>query len=617
MAIEELAQKYFMRDRVRNRMLKHAAELWGFSESEMDDFDPLVNLLIEACAVEFERTADEIGKAQNRMLERLAELLYPGAVAVRPAYGMIQARSSEPATILHPDAQFIYRPSGNDKKRDEQTTELFFSPSLPVKIIDGAVKFIASSRELFEIGDGTQKFPIASSSKKDVAHQHTLWIGAELHDEVESLENISFFFNWANQHESRNWISNLPYTHWLLNGLPLQHLPGLATLSPKPPASAKLAAQFDAMQNIEDEVLEIFNPQYITITAPENIEQFKAKRQPYPEVLEMLFDKKELKELKNPLLWIEVRFPTTMPAEALDSVFCCINAVPVLNRKLNKITYKLGQALNIVPLETDGTFLSVKEITNSYGQPIKLVPFANPENMVAETYTLRYGINRFDQRNSYDTLTSLAELIREESSYFSSLGEDFLIQNIRELKQVLARIEEKIKLQNKNQSPYPYLMIRPQREGANVMIEFWNCKGELANKIPVNAKLAPYRNSNVKTNSIFSLTSTYGGKDKFNDAEKIEHYKTSLLTHGRLVTQEDLKTFVQTELGKSAKDINYQKAFTKSSSQFEGFVQTLIITVTPEPDSLTGEEWQQRLFQLKLKIEKQSANNIPLQIKLA
>src|SRR6202035_2003437 len=96
MPSEDLNQKYFTRERVRNRMLKRASEIWGFSESEMDDFDPLVNLLMEACSVEFEKIAGEIGKTQNRMLERLARLLYPGMIDVKTSYGVGQVRSSEP-----------------------------------------------------------------------------------------------------------------------------------------------------------------------------------------------------------------------------------------------------------------------------------------------------------------------------------------------------------------------------------------------------------------------------------------------------------------------------------------------------------------------------------------
>lgn len=617
MPLEDLSQKYFSRERVRNRMLKRAAEVWGFSESEMDDFDPLVTLLIEACSVEFEKIAGEIGKTQNRMLERLAQLLYPGTISVNPSYGILQLCSSEPVTTLYPDAQFVHKPSGNDRKRDNANIDLYFSPTHPVKIFDGAIRYISSSKELFEIEEGTQKLPVASSSKKIIEYQHSVWLGIDLNEEVESLEGMSFFFNWVNQRESKNWYPYLPYTHWFLGNVSLQHTQGIVLPKETQIAASRLGSEFDAMQNVEHEVLELFGFHYISIKTKETISQLKAGRRMYPQAFESLFEKNELKELREPLLWIEVRFPTVIPEEALDTLFCSMNAVPVLNRKLNKIAYKLGQSLNIVPLETDGTFLSMKEITNSNGQPVKLVPFANPAGLLPETYTLRYGINRFDDRNSYDTLMNLTELIKEESSYFSALGEDFLIQNIRELNQILARIEDKLKLQNKNQSPYPYLIIRPQREGANVMIEFWSCNGEIANKIPVGSKLSSYRHSNVKPNSIFFITSTYGGKDKFSDSEKIDQYKKSLLTHDRVVTLQDLKTFVQAELGKSAKAVEYAKTYARGNRPYEGFIQCMMITITPEPGSLELEEWQQRILELKSKLEKQSVNNIPYDVRLS
>jgi hypothetical protein len=99
------------------------------------------------------------------MLERLAQLLYPGMIAVKPAYGVIQVRSSEPTAILYPDAQFVYRPAGNDRKRDSQNADLYFSPSHASKIVDGSIQYIVSGRELFQIEEGVQKLMVASSSK--------------------------------------------------------------------------------------------------------------------------------------------------------------------------------------------------------------------------------------------------------------------------------------------------------------------------------------------------------------------------------------------------------------------------------------------------------------------
>ena len=619
MAIEELSQKYFTRERVRNRMLKRAAEVWGFPESEMDDFDPLVNLLIEACSVEFEKISGEIGKTQNRMLERLAQLLHPGMIDVNPAYGMMQARSAEPSAILNPDAQFFYKPAGSDRKRENQHADLFFSPSRPTKVFDGNVVYISSARELYSISDGIQKLQIASSAKKIMDFQHTVWLGLDLNEELNSLDEVSFFISWMNQPEAENWYQYLPYTEWLTESGRLEHQSGFPVLEndAAPAPAPGLEEEFDPMRKIETQVNKLYSRHYVTINATVSADLLKIKRRPYPKELEQFFDKPSIQGLKDSLVWIEIRFPAVVPAEALDTIFISMNAVPVINRKLNKFSYKLAQNLNIVPLETDGAFLSMKEITNSLGQPVKLIPFANPSGLKPETYTLRYGVNRFDERNAHETLVNLTELIREESSFFSSLGEDFLIQHIRELNQVLARIEERVKMRSKNQSSYPYLAVKPGREAGNIGVEFWSCNGEAANRIPIGSRLNSYRSSNILTNAIFFISSTYGGKDKFNDAEKIDLYKKSVLTHNRIVTLEDLSVFMQTELGNTAKSIGYKKIYIKSRNPGDGFVRCMQILITPAPGGLELHEWEQRLRDIQLKLEKQSVNNIPYQLNLA
>ena len=581
-------------------MLKRASELWGFPESEMDDFDPLVSLLMEACSVEFEKIAGEIGKTQNRMLERLARLLYPGMIDVNPAYGIIQVRSSEPTAVLNTDEQFIYKPSGNDRKRDNLKTELFFSPVSQTKIFDGNISYIASARELYSITDGLQKEQVSSSSKKSVDLQHKVWIGLDLNEEVSTVNELSFFFNWLNQPESNNWYQYLPYTEWSLDSKTLSRYSGMQSAGESTESVGFLQAEFDPMQKIEAHVNELYCRHFISLSGKESFDDLKIKRRLYPKAFELLFDKKDLQELKEPLLWIEIHFPPAIPSEALDNVFISLNAFPVINRKLNKITYKLIQNLNIVPLEMDGNFLSVKEVMNSNGQAVKLVPFANPAGLMPETYTLRYGINRFDERNSYETLVNLTELIREESSFFSSMGEDFLIHHIRELNQVLARIEDKVKMLNKNQSPFPYLAVKPKQLNGNISVEFWSCNGELANKIPLGSKLIPYKSSNVVSNMVFFITSTFGGRDKFNDAEKIDQYKKSLFTHNRVVTLEDLKLFMRTELGQDARNISYKKIYTKGDRPSDGFIRCMQIEITPEPGSLEPEEWNQRIRDLTL-----------------
>ena len=612
MPADELGPKYFTRERIRNRLLKRAAEVWGYAESEMDEFDPLVTLLIESCSVEFERVSAEIGKTQNRMLERLAQLMYPEITMVRPSYAIMQAISSEPVGFINTEAQFMLKAPSADRKKDN-SSYLFFSPLQDVQLVNGHLRCISTCRELYTIEEGVQKMQQATSSRRNPMHEHTLWFGLELDTEVESLNGISFFFNWLNDPDAETWYQCLPYTNWSIKGQPLHVQQGLEKQQ-RTEAVSQLEQEFDSVQRMEEEVFAVFKRQFITILSSDNV---KLEREAYPPMFEQWFDKNDLKELKKPMVWIQIKFPTTVSTEAIDGVFCSINSFPVINRKLNKITYKLQQNLNIVPLEAEGSFLSVKEIVNTNGNGIKLIPFGNPYDLQPETYTLRYGVNRFNERNSYETLVNLLDLIREESSFFSSLGEDFLAQHVRELNQILARMESKVKIKNKHESPFPFLAIRSSKEGTAIVIEFWSCMGEAANRIPMGARLTPYQNSNVITESLYLMTTTVGGRDNLGDADKLVQYKKALFSRNRVVTPEDLRLVVLAELGQTVKSVDIQRTFMKSHVPGEGFMRCINISITPQQyDEAEATEWEEKMLRLKMILSKQSANNIPYHISL-
>ena len=613
MPLDELDQKQFTRERVKNRMLKRAAELWGFPESQIDEFDPLVRLLIEACAVEFERTAGEIGKTQNRMLERLARLLYPGQIDVHPATAIMQARPAEATETLYPEDQFFYK-NANERAGSGQLPDIFFTPSGPVLLFDAAIAIQATAREAVRLEED-QRPVMAAGSHKSVVYDNVLWLGIESGEEVKTLTGLSFFFQWFHMPETENWYAWLPYTEWLADGMPVSVAAGM----PPGPGTGKhldLEAAFDPLHGIERDINQVFQRNFIHLAGPDFPEMSRLKRRKYPEVFENLFSKKDLQEFKEPLIWLEVKFPPVVPAEAVNTVSCSLNSFPVINRRLNRVHYKLGPRLNILPLETTATFLAIKEITNSNGEPVKLIPFANPADLLPETYTLRYGINRFDERSTYEVLINLTDLIREESSYFSSLGEDFLSQHIRELNQVLARIESRLGNREKQASPYPYLAIRPVQEGGNVHIEFWSCDGAAANRITAGSRLIPYQNSSVVSDSLRLVTGSFGGKDKFTDAEKTDQYKKTLLTHDRIVTMEDLRRFVYAELGSNARNVQFQTTYLKGSGPREGFIRFMEISIDPKPGRLQEQEWKQFVTLLQHKLEQASAGHIPYRIKL-
>ena len=54
------------KEQIKNRMIKKAASLWGVSPNEIEmSFDPIVSMLISACAFEIEKIAAEVDDSQT------------------------------------------------------------------------------------------------------------------------------------------------------------------------------------------------------------------------------------------------------------------------------------------------------------------------------------------------------------------------------------------------------------------------------------------------------------------------------------------------------------------------------------------------------------------------
>jgi hypothetical protein len=95
-------------EQIRHRMIKNAASIWGVDEDDVESsFDPIVIMLIEACAYELNKINREMMSSRTRILNRLAQTLSPQTLTgARPAHTMMQARSSDITTIIDTDAQF-------------------------------------------------------------------------------------------------------------------------------------------------------------------------------------------------------------------------------------------------------------------------------------------------------------------------------------------------------------------------------------------------------------------------------------------------------------------------------------------------------------------------------
>ena len=209
----------FTKASIKSRLTRQVAELWGYSEGDLDAFDPLVNLLLEACAVEFEKVGQELHATQGRLIERLAALLNPDVVdAPHPAHAVAQARAREPQVTLPADAQFVFEfPAVG---RQAASRPLHFSPLQTTHLVAGAVQCLATDEAVWQLGPQGQKRLVAQASTPLPAEHRRLWLGLRLPAGEPAPRELTFYIDWLNEPHRADYLAFLPGEQWRLGEAP-------------------------------------------------------------------------------------------------------------------------------------------------------------------------------------------------------------------------------------------------------------------------------------------------------------------------------------------------------------------------------------------------------------
>lgn len=584
----------FKKEQIIRRLRNKAVQYWGLKESEADSLDPLVDMLLGACAVEFERTAQEINSSQSRLLERLAQLMVPEVYTNgRPAHAIMYAKADSAVVKLKPEDQFFAEKEIQENNK-LVTIPIPFSPVKSFKVFDGAIVYQAAGNKITFYDSPLTKGKILYAEEKEMLPANTVWLGLRLNSKIASLKGMSFFFDWKNEGDKTKYLPLLSMTRWKMGEDGLELEPGLAR------KEGKELTGFDAMAELEGNVLQYYQRNFLTIDPGEH----KVNPEKYPKAFEEIFPAEQLKELKDELVWLKVTFAGLSSQQPLQELFCSINCFPVMNRKLNLSSrpYTLTPNLNIIPVQSEDHYLAIRKVysdTRSY----RSLSFKEVREAEDGTYSVRQGgVARFDQRNSSTLLSYLYNLLRDESAAFSAFGHHALSSEIRSLEQGLTRLQMHF-LQKLNEQATKCHLLLHTKMPEDVWVEFWSTQGSLANQLPVGKKLTPQTNTSVKRESLLLLSSSSGGKEPMNESEKLHAYKHTLLTRNRVVTEEDIKSACFAELGEKLEKVEIKKGFVKDLSSKKGFVSTLDVVLTPALE-FRKINWREACHELQAQLER-------------
>lgn len=551
---------------VKSRLKKSAAKTWGYQDSETEGFDPVVDLLFGACASEFERLSTELYTSQKRILEKVSQILLPEVfLCPVPSYAIMHGKPVNFEKITEQTDQFVYEKEVPGKSSDKpQKKKLYFTPVPGFKLINAEVSLLATSHEIIQVTGGTKREAVFQSETHKFPHENILWLGLNIDKAVSSLKDVSFYFDWLNNPEREDLLKLLRISQWFLNGSPLPIKNGFNEAIDRQfeAENTDINSFLDINIKTEKKITQFFANQFITITGDKQPALAR-----FPEEFQDYYESEQLDNLVEELCWIKIEFPEIFPASNLISTQVSPTAFPILNRRLHDSNRPdaLNKDLNIIPIITDDLFFAIRNIISSNHIKYQEVPFKKVTDFAPGTFTVRTeGVKRFDERNAYEYVQYLFELLREEYVSFESMGSSLIEKELNELQVIINRLRLNV-IKSKEMEVNTHFVIIKSQMVEDVWLQFWSTSGALGNNIPAGTTCT---NTDFDKNNLKLLTSSYGGKNPPNQVERISLFKNELLTRNRVVTREDIKVACMAELGNDLEqvEISHKPILSKNRS---------------------------------------------------
>jgi hypothetical protein len=282
-------------------------------------------------------------------------------------------------------------------------------------------------------------------------------------------------------------------------------------------------------------------------------------------------------------------------------LYLSLNCFPVTNLQLIVAQHKLMENINIIPLASDGFFTDLAEVVDTEGNPLGGIQ--NDDK--GKNLQLHYGgVERFSERDALFAVEGLIQQLRDESSAYSSIGNEFLNTELKALQQSLNKLEQEITDQPARLSDTPYLVITDKEKTglSNIFIKYRATNGTAANNIKAGSQLHLYKGLDIQGNAARLVTGTMGGRDSLGSRDKVLAYKTALLSKEKLVTEEDIASFCRMRMALKKASVQVKKGYQINNQLSGGFSKTVDVLIHLTSDEMkqlaktgSADYWQQDL----------------------
>ena len=609
------------KEKIKDRMLKTAARLWGSPDIEVEsNFDPIVKLLLDACSYEIEKISGDMEASHARMIEKMVEVILPDAlIGIRPASGILHAQPNDKEYMLPSKKHFVTaKRITNPQTQVTETVTMSFSAIGQFALKNCAVRFMAANQKLFQLRDAWYK-DVILPAKQASSEAHTIWLALEVKEGLNSLKGLNLYFDIRSEHQKELFFTLLKQVRCSIQGHEVRLKEGMSDEAQFTELNIDEVSDnhFRYNQKVCNHIYKLYQKHFLHLDSfPEG---GIAALTTLPDELVQQFGETELKQ-KAPgnFVWVKMEFAPGLQSDFLESIFCNVNCFPVINRRQHDLSYKTQKFINIIPIDNKDYFFDIKSIVggNAYEYHKRNLTTSDDLND-GEAILRSAGVGRFDSREAKETINYLLQVIRDETSTFSEIGGEAVAGRMKELHQVIARIEDQMKrFQHRGSSCY--IMLKPKTDFETVFVEYWSSQGKIANDIRMGTRFQQENGSELQNNSMVLLSSTYGGKDKLNLEEKLNLFRKYLLSKDRIVSAEDIKIVCTQLFGNALKRVDVKKGVMTGLGKVEGFARCIDVFIYLQTShGLPKDEIDYLINDLDVQLNSQSTAMFPYRIFLA
>lgn len=580
---------------IKERLRRFAMDLWNITD--LRQVDPVIDLILDVIAYNSSRLHQNISDSDSSVLHRLACLLVPQQWSLpMPSHALLSVEpKNDESRLLTPQDRFYTRKMMFEKG----WVDLDFSPLSNYPLVNAKIKGLSyDSRVMYSYEGSLQETEL--SNVVVPSEDGVVWIGLEM---TKSL---------------------LRSTHNLVLCVLLEDnnlTPFLRDVQVYDGVGEKLdvsVPQFPLEHSEKyhyfDEISDYYANNFIQIS----LDSKALSSNPfstYPSEWEV---SDEDGDEGNKLVWLKLKFPVMFNHVDLGKIRFLLNTYPVVNRTLITVQHNFARKGNIValPCKENRFLLNVESFHDDANHQYVDIAHNYSESSIG-TYSLYFGnIERFDSDNARILINKLIQLIHEDGSAFESLEIDTLTDQLNNLYDNIENIEKSIfDFTQAKSIPRAFLFTHPYKKTSEVEVSYWTTDAEVANGLDSRTVVYQSDNDKFSTSGLLFQTTTKQGNAHESERDLINRLRYGLLSKDRIVTREDIKSFVLCRLGKLVKSVDIKDGIAISSDVRRGIIRTTEVRIELSRTSKEeGVDLPAMTSFLEDELSKRSINNTPYKI---